>query len=141
MTATVRYYTRSGNTKKVADAIAKAVGCEDKEIPAPVEEPVDILFLGASVYWGGIASEVKDYIQSLDKSMIGKVVVFSTSALAACFPANGSLSQRSRHSRCKGKLLLPGTVYGTAQGPPQSGGSGERHGIWTENDETRIIIK
>ncbi len=82
MTAAVRYYTRSGNTKKVADAIAKTVGCEAEQIPAPIDEPVDILFLGASVYWGGIASEVKDYIRSLDPSKIGKVVVFSTSALA-----------------------------------------------------------
>lgn len=78
----VHYFSKSGNTKKLADEIAKTVGCKAEPIPAPVDGNIDILFLGASVYWGGISSEVKAYIQTLDKSNIGKVVVFSTSALA-----------------------------------------------------------
>ncbi|MCD7788006.1 MAG: flavodoxin [Firmicutes bacterium] len=78
----VRYFSKSGNTKKLADVIAKTAGCKAEQIPAPVDGNVDILFLGASVYWGGISSEVKDYIKKLDKNRIGKVVVFSTSALA-----------------------------------------------------------
>ncbi len=78
----VRYFSKSGNTKKLADEIAKTVGCEAKQIPTPIDGNIDILFLGASVYWGGISSEVKAYIQTLDKGNIGKVVVFSTSALA-----------------------------------------------------------
>jgi len=79
---TVRYFSKSGHTKKIAGAIAKAADCDAKAIPAPVEKPVDILFLGSSVYWAGVSSEVKDYIKSLDKTKIGKVVVFSTSGLA-----------------------------------------------------------
>ena len=78
----VRYFSKSGNTKRLADEISKAVGCKAEQIPAPVDGNVDILFLGASVHWGGISSEVKDYIKTLDKNRIGKVVVFSTSALA-----------------------------------------------------------
>ncbi len=77
----VRYFSKSGNTKKLADEIAKAVGCKAEQIPSPIEDKVDILFLGASVYWGGISSEVKGYIQTLNKDSIGKVVVFSSSAL------------------------------------------------------------
>ncbi|MCD7724336.1 MAG: flavodoxin [Clostridiales bacterium] len=82
MNIQVRYYSRGGNTKKLAEVIAKTIGCKAEQIPTPVDGSVDILFLGASVYWGGISSEVKDYIQTLDKGNIGKVVVFSTSALA-----------------------------------------------------------
>ncbi|MCC8047122.1 MAG: flavodoxin [Clostridiales bacterium] len=78
----VHYFSKSGNTKKLADEIAKTVDCKAEQIPSPIEDKVDILFLGASVYWGGISSEVKDYIQTLNKDSIGKVVVFSTSALA-----------------------------------------------------------
>ena len=78
----VRYFSKSGNTKKLADVIAKTAGCVAESIPVPVNGNVDILFLGASVYWGGISSEVKAYIQTLDKDKIGRVVVFSTSALA-----------------------------------------------------------
>ncbi|MCD8372884.1 MAG: flavodoxin [Clostridia bacterium] len=84
----VRYFSKSGNTKKVAEAIAQAAGCELKPIPEPINGDVDILFLGASVYWGGVASEVKDYIPGLNKNKIGKVVIFSTSALAQrAFPS------------------------------------------------------
>ncbi|MCC8091449.1 MAG: flavodoxin, partial [Oscillospiraceae bacterium] len=75
-------FSKSGNTKKLADEIAKTVGCNAQSIPTSIDDSVDILFLGASVYWGGISSEVKKYIQTLDKDRIGKVVVFSTSALA-----------------------------------------------------------
>ena len=82
MNIQVRYYSRGGNTKKLAEIIAKVADCKAEAIPAPVDGNVDILFLGASVYWGGISSEMKDYIQTLDKNRIGKVVVFSTSALA-----------------------------------------------------------
>ncbi len=78
----VRYYTRSGNTKKVADAIAKVYGVTAKSVPVPVNHPTDVLFLGASVYAGGIDQKMKDYISNLDPEKVKKVVVFSTSALA-----------------------------------------------------------
>ncbi len=78
----VRYFSKSGHTKKVADAIAESVGCAAMPISTPVDANVDVLFLGASVYWGGVSSEVKEFIDKLDKDRIGKVVVFSTSALA-----------------------------------------------------------
>lgn len=82
MNIQVRYYSRGGNTKKLAEIIAKATDCKAEAIPASVDGNVDILFLGASVYWGGISPEVKSYIKALDKNKIDKVVVFSTSALA-----------------------------------------------------------
>lgn len=81
MKAAVRYYSRSGNTKRLADAIAEAAGCAAREIPMSFNERVDVLFLGAAVYWGGISPEVKTFIRRLDKSKVGKVAVFSTSAL------------------------------------------------------------
>ncbi|MCD8398443.1 MAG: flavodoxin [Lachnospiraceae bacterium] len=107
----VRYFSKSGNTKKLADEIAKAVGCKAEQIPAPVSSRVDILFLGASVYWGGISSEVKDYIQTLNKDSIGKVVVFSTSALAErAFPQmlkklqSCGIQVESRNFYCRGEF-------------------------------------
>lgn len=91
----VRYFSKSGNTKKIAEAIADAAECESKSIPEPITEDVDILFLGASVYWGGVASEVKDYIKTLDATKVKKVVVFSTSALAQrAFPSIKKLLEK-----------------------------------------------
>ncbi|MBE7719893.1 flavodoxin family protein [Lacrimispora indolis] len=81
MNTAVRYFTRGGNTKKVADAIANAAGVEAKNCSAPLTEPVDLLFLGGSVYWGGIDKNLKQFIEQLDPAMVKSVAVFGTSAL------------------------------------------------------------
>jgi len=78
----VRYYSKSGNTKKLAERIATVAGCNAETTDIDLGEKVDILFLGAAVYWAGIDKNVKDYIGRLDKNKVGKVVIFSTSALA-----------------------------------------------------------
>ncbi|MFT4145839.1 MAG: flavodoxin domain-containing protein [Mobilitalea sp.] len=78
----VRYLSKSGNTGKLANRIAKTAGCKAETIDVGINEEVNILFLGASVYWGGIDKKVKQFIKGLDKNRIGKVVIFSTSALA-----------------------------------------------------------
>ena len=76
----VRYYTRLGNTKKLAEAIAKAVGAEAKTVEEPLREDVDILFLGSSVYAYGVDDSIKKFISNIDVT-VGKVVNFSTAAL------------------------------------------------------------
>ncbi|MBR4577186.1 MAG: flavodoxin [Clostridia bacterium] len=81
MKVAVRYYTKTGNTKKLAEAVAAAVGAEALPISTPVSEPVDILFLGNSYYAFSIDPEVKKYVRSLDKSKIGKIVNFGSAAM------------------------------------------------------------
>lgn len=80
MKIAIRYYTRGGNTKKLADAISKAVGVDAETTSVPLTEDVDILFLGSSVYANGVDDEVKKYIRGISVK-IGKVVNFSTAAL------------------------------------------------------------
>lgn len=80
MKIAIRYYTRGGNTKKLADAISQAVGVEAKTTAEPLTEDVDILFLGSSVYAYGVDDEVKKFIDGINVK-IGKVVGFSTAAL------------------------------------------------------------
>ncbi len=81
MTAAVRYYTKTGNTKRLAEAVAKAVGAEALPISTPVTEPVDVLFLGNSYYAFTIDPEVRDFIRSLDKTKVGRIVNFGSAAL------------------------------------------------------------
>lgn len=80
MKIAIRYYTRGGNTKKLADAIAEAIGVEAKTTAEPLTEDVDILFLGSSVYAYGVDDEVKKFIKEIDVK-VGKVVNFSTAAI------------------------------------------------------------
>jgi flavodoxin len=81
MKIAVRYYTKTGNTKRLAEAIAKAVGTEALPISAPVTEPVDILFLGNSYYAFTIDPEVRSFVLSLDRNLVGKIVNFGSAAM------------------------------------------------------------
>lgn len=81
MKVAVRYYTKSGNTKRLAEAVAKAVGAEALPISTPVTEAVDILFLGNSYYAFSIDPEVRDFVRSLDRSKVGKIVNFGSAAM------------------------------------------------------------
>ena len=82
MNTAVRYYSRSGNTKAVAEAIAKAAGVSAVSVDstdAVIKAPIDVLFIGGALYAYGIDSHLKDYLKTLTKSDVKKAVVFSTS--------------------------------------------------------------
>ena len=80
MNIAIRYYTRSGNTKKLAFAVAEAVSVEAKDITIPLSEKVDILFLGSSYYAFDVDDAVKQFITD-NRDNIGKIVCFGTSAM------------------------------------------------------------
>ena len=65
MKVAVRYYTQTGNTKKLAEAIASQLGIEAKSVETPLEEKTDILFLCNSVYWAGIDKHVKEFVKKM----------------------------------------------------------------------------
>lgn len=77
----VRYYTKTGNTKRLAEAIAKELGVEALPIDEPVNEQVDFLFMGNSYYAFDIDPEVKKFVSSLDKDKVGKIVNFGSAAM------------------------------------------------------------
>lgn len=81
MKIAVRYYTKTGNTKRLAEAVAAAAGVDALPISTPVTEPVDILFLGNSYYAFSIDPEVRSFIRSLDKAKVGKIVNFGSAAM------------------------------------------------------------
>ena len=80
MTVAVRYYTRGGNTKKVADAIADALGLTAEDVSVPLATRTDLVFLGSSYYAFDVDPAVKDFIME-NKDNIGKIVCFGTSAM------------------------------------------------------------
>ena len=81
MKIAVRYYTKTGNTKRLAEAVAKAAGVEALPISTPVTEKVDILFLGNSYYAFSIDPEVRTFIRGLKKETVGKIVNFGSAAM------------------------------------------------------------
>ena len=81
MKTAVRYYTKTGNTKRLAEAVAKAIGAEALRLSSPIEEPVDILFLGNSYYAFSIDPEVREFIRKLDRNKVGRIVNFGSAAM------------------------------------------------------------
>jgi flavorubredoxin len=82
MNVAVRYYSRSGNTKALADAMARAAGVPAISVDAPeakLDEPVDVLFIGGALYAYGLDSHLKEYLKTLKREDARKAVIFSTS--------------------------------------------------------------
>ena len=77
----VRYYTKTGNTKRLAEAVANELGVQALPLSEPLTEPVDYLFLGNSYYAFTIDPEVRTFIAGLSKDKVGKIVNFGSAAL------------------------------------------------------------
>lgn len=76
----VMYYSRSGNTKKIADAIAQSLNETAEAVPPayPLEN-VKLLFLGSGLYAGKIDNKMRNFINTLNISRVKNVALFSTS--------------------------------------------------------------
>lgn len=75
----VRYYSRTGNTKVAAEAIAKAINEEAVSVDspeAPVREHVDVLFIGGALYAYGIDKHLKNFVRDLRRKMSEKRLYF-----------------------------------------------------------------
>ena len=112
MIIAVRYYTQTGNTKKLADAIAAELGIEAKSIEATLEEDTDILFLCSSVYWAGVDGRVKKFLKS-PCAKIGQLVNVSTAALIEStygqmkkLSAEAGIPLSDREFHCKGSFKV-----------------------------------
>ena len=82
MSVAVRYYSRSGNTKLLAEAISKGAETSAISVDAPeakIEEKADVLFIGGALYAYGLDKNLREYLSNLNKENIGKAVIFSTS--------------------------------------------------------------
>lgn len=112
MKIAVRYCSRGGNTKKLADAIAAALGVEAESVEHPLDEKTDLVFLGSAVYANGVDESVKRFVRK-NAENIGTLYNFSTAAVAPSTykqvkklaDENGvTLSEREYH--CKGSFLF-----------------------------------
>ncbi len=116
MNIKVFYQSKTGNTKKVADAMAAAAGCE--ALPtANAHQPVeaDLLLIGGAVYAiydHDIHPDLKRFIGSLDSRKIKRAAVFCTGFQEAANNIMKNLLEKrgipveKESFTCKGKFLL-----------------------------------
>ncbi len=105
----VRYYSRSGNTKTLAEEIAKSLNTKAISIDSEdsiIKEETDILFIGGALYAYGLDNKLKIYIKELDPKQIKKAVVFSTSWIS-----KHSITLMKKILRDKGIEVVEDYIY------------------------------
>ena len=112
MKIAIRYYTKTGNTKKMAEALSEAVGVEALTVDSPLTEDVDILFLGSAVYAAGVDAKVKEFIENINVN-VGKIVNFSSAALIEStykqvkkIAENNNITMAEEEFHCRGAFKL-----------------------------------
>ncbi len=76
------YHSKTGNTKKIAEVIAKTLGVSAvplTDVTVSPENPVDLLILGDGMYFGGMDRSTKAFIKTLTPAAVRSAAVFSTS--------------------------------------------------------------
>ena len=112
MKAAVRYHTRSGNTKKLAEAIAAEAGVSAADLSATLSEKADVLFLGSSLYAGNFDPAVGEFIEK-NAGKIGLIACFGSSASGRstfsklkAFAESKGVSVCEEHFDCFGHFLF-----------------------------------
>ena len=81
MKVAIRYLSKLGHTKDIADAMGEELGVpsvsilEEKEL----NNHYDILFLGGAPYANVMDDRLREYAKNLKKELVDKVVLFTTS--------------------------------------------------------------
>lgn len=120
MKIAIRYYSRGGNTEKLAKAISEAIGVEALTTDAPLTEDVDILFLGSSVYAYGVDDNIKTFIANIGVN-VGKVVNFSTAALVkSTYKQVGKLLEEKGIPQAKEEFYCRGSFGPMHKGKPDA---------------------
>jgi flavodoxin len=112
----VVFHSKTGNTKKIAEAIARGAGCRAESanrIEGPVE--ADLLFLGGAVYAThdhDLAPALKAFISTLAPARIKRVVLFRTGFADTAIPimrrllAARGIQAEAEHFGCLGHFLV-----------------------------------
>lgn len=76
----IRYYSKTGNTKKIAEYIANELNLEALSIDQnDYNSPCGLLFLGGAPYANIMSSKLREYANNLIKDNVKAVALFTTS--------------------------------------------------------------
>jgi flavodoxin len=80
MNIKILFSSKSGNSQKIADAIAQSLSLTTEPVPPAYPfSNVSLLFLGADANGGKIDEKTKYFIKTLDIKKVKNVALFSTS--------------------------------------------------------------
>lgn len=79
MKTAVAYFSRTGHSKKIAEAIAASLQLKAFDVKAkPTLEAVDLLVLVGGIYAGASSPELKAYAESISKQQVRKVLLITS---------------------------------------------------------------
>ena len=78
----IRYYSKFGNSERMAQAVGEVTGVKPESVETPLTEEVDILFIGAGLFLAKVNGRVKEFARTLDPKKVKKVVCFGSCALS-----------------------------------------------------------
>lgn len=114
MSTVVVYHSVSGNTKKVAEAMAEAASCTAQPVKEyPLDSSVDLMFIGGAIYGGKLDPVMDSFLQALTPEKAKRVVLFSTyikeakalGLMKELLQKQGVAVDKESFS-CKGKFLI-----------------------------------
>jgi flavodoxin len=76
----IRYYSKSGNTKKLANTLSEIINVPALDITNAITEDTDVLFFGSGVYGCALDPAVIKYLSNIEVK-IGTLINFSTSGI------------------------------------------------------------
>lgn len=111
MKTAIRFYSKFGHTRKMADIVAEKTGVPAESIDKPITERVDVLYFGSAVYATVVDWRVKKFIKTLTPELVGRVICFSSAALIesnypkvkALFETQG-IEVDERQFTCRGSM-------------------------------------
>jgi len=115
MNKKVFYYSKTGNTKKIAEKMAEGLGIIAEDISSAIACDADIVFIGAAVYATSNHlhdPKVYEFINELSKKKIGEVYVFDTYLMGSSinelrkYIENKGMNVSKEYYSCKGKFAL-----------------------------------
>lgn len=117
MKCAVRYCSRSGNTRLLAEAIAEELGVSAVSVDAPeakLSGHTDVLFIGGALYAYGLDKKLVSFIRTLDGDMVGRAVLFSTTWLS-----KHSFDLMRKELEARGIVVAERTFYAKNKPTPE----------------------
>lgn len=113
MKIAVRYQSRGGNTKAVAEVIANSLGVKAETVDSAITERVDVLFVGGGVYMGKMDESLYNFLSELNSENVGQIVCFSTTgSMASTIKQIKQLAMQKGIMLNENKLLLKMLLQG-----------------------------
>jgi len=121
MNPLVAYFSRGGNTRKVAEVIAKELGCcaVDIKRERPDVATIDLLVLGSGTYGGKPGKEFVSFLEEIPQATSKRAALFATcsSGMVPWFESMCGVLKSKGYQIC-GTFSCFGQIFFSRRGHP-----------------------